>query len=84
MTKTLSLEWSRYNIKLNAVAPGIIKSSGTVQYGEEVLEQSLHTVPLMRFGTTEECAYLITYLPSEKIASYITGQTYYIGKEKFL
>jgi len=29
-------------------------------------------------GTTQECAYLITYLSSEKISSYITGQTYYI------
>lgn len=81
MTKTLAIEWAKYNIKINSVAPGVIKSSGTEQYGEGI-NMVLSTIPLKRFGTTEECAYLITFLASEKISSFITGQTYYIGKVK--
>jgi len=78
MTKTLSIEWAQYNIKINSVAPGVIKSSGTERYGEGMVDSMVDLIPLKRLGTTEETAYLITYLSSEKLASYVTGVTWYI------
>lgn len=47
--------------------------------GIQTLDTALATIPLQRLGTTQECAFLITYLAIERISSYITGQTYYIG-----
>ena len=32
LTKTLAVEWAQFNIQVNAIAPGIIKSTGTEQY----------------------------------------------------
>jgi citronellol/citronellal dehydrogenase len=38
MTKTLSVEWASFGIRVNACAPGVIRSSGTTQYGDAALE----------------------------------------------
>jgi len=78
LTKTLAIEWSRYNIKLNSVAPGVIESTGTQRYPEAILDDAKKATPLSRLGTCEEVAYLITFLASEKLSGFITGQTYYI------
>jgi citronellol/citronellal dehydrogenase len=77
MTKTLAIEWAMHDITVNAVAPGVIKTSGTAQYPDELLEMSRRATPLKRIGRTEEVSHLITYLASP-VATFITGQTYYI------
>ena len=77
MTKTLSIEWAQHGIRVNAVAPGVIKTSGTEQYPPELLEMSRKATPLKRLGTSEEVGHLITYLCS-RVADFVTGQTFYI------
>lgn len=77
MTKTLAVEWSRYRIRVNAVAPGIIESSGLEQYPAELKKGLSDAIPLKRLGTVEEVAYLTTFLLSP-MAAYITGETIYI------
>ncbi|MEH0156180.1 SDR family oxidoreductase [Limibacter armeniacum] len=77
MTKTLAVEWSPYNIRLNAVAPGIIKSTGLEQYPPEMLKGLSDNIPMKRLGTTEEVANLCLFLGSP-LAAYITGETIYI------
>ncbi len=77
MTKTLAVEWSRYNIRVNAVAPGIIQSSGLDQYPPDLLKGLTDKIPLRRLGRVEEVADLVVYLASP-MASYITGETIYI------
>ncbi|MCA9530779.1 MAG: SDR family oxidoreductase [Myxococcales bacterium] len=77
LTKSLAVEWSKYGIRVNAVAPGVIKTSGTAQYPPPLLETGRRENPLKRLGTAEEVAHLITYLCS-RYADYITGQTVYI------
>lgn len=77
MTKTLAVEWSRYGIRVNAVAPGIIQSTGLEQYPEEIKRNIAETIPLKRLGSTEEVAYLTAFLLSP-MATYITGETIYI------
>ncbi len=73
MTKTLAVEWSRYGIRVNAVAPGIIQSTGLEQYPESIKQGIAETIPLKRLGSTEEVAYLTAFLLSP-MATYITGE----------
>ena len=75
--KTLAVEWSKYNIQINAVAPGIIKSTGLDQYPPEFLKGIEDVIPAKRLGTIEEVAYLTLFLCSP-MARFITGETVYV------
>jgi citronellol/citronellal dehydrogenase len=77
MTKTLAIEWAQYNIQTNAIAPGIIRTSGTDQYPPELVEMSRARTPMKRLGTAEEVAELIAYMASDA-AWFVTGETWYI------
>ena len=74
MTMTLSVEWARFGILVNAVAPGIILSSGTERYPREAIEMAIRNCPLRRAGTVEEVAASIVFLLSPA-AQFITGTT---------
>jgi citronellol/citronellal dehydrogenase len=74
MTMTLAVEWAQFGILVNAVAPGIIRSSGTAQYPPQLLERGIAETPLKRAGTCEEVAASIVYLASPA-AQFITGAT---------
>ncbi|NVB77623.1 MAG: SDR family oxidoreductase [Kofleriaceae bacterium] len=74
MTMTLAVEWAQFGILVNAVAPGIILSSGTAQYPPQLLERGIAETPLKRAGTVEEVAASIVFLASPA-AQYITGAT---------
>ena len=74
MAKTLAVEWARYGIQVNAVAPGVIVTSGTNQYPAEMMRMARRAVPQKRLGQPGEVAEMILYLASPA-ASYITGQT---------
>jgi citronellol/citronellal dehydrogenase len=77
MTKTLAVEWANHNIQVNAVAPGIIRTSGTDQYPPELIEMSRKKTPMKRLGNAGEVAELIVYLASDA-ASFVTGECWYI------
>jgi citronellol/citronellal dehydrogenase len=74
MTMTLAVEWAQFGILVNAVAPGVIRSSGTAQYPPEVLERAIRETPLKRAGTCEEVAATIVFLASPA-AQFFTGAT---------
>jgi citronellol/citronellal dehydrogenase len=74
LTMTLAVEWSRFGILVNAVAPGIIESSGIKQYPPAIIEKAVKQIPLKRAGTVEEVAAAIAFLASPA-AQYITGTT---------
>jgi citronellol/citronellal dehydrogenase len=77
MTKTLAVEWALHGIRVNAIAPGVIVTSGTKQYPPELLDNAEKSNPTKRLGTAEEVSHLITYMAS-RYADFITGQTFYI------
>lgn len=77
LTKSLAVEWATHKIRVNAVAPGIIRSTGTDRYPPELVEISRRETPWKRLGTPEEVAHLVTFLASPA-ADFITGATYYI------
>jgi citronellol/citronellal dehydrogenase len=77
MTKTLAIEWACHNIQVNAVAPGIVKTTGTAQYPPELLEASRKKTPMKRLASAGEIAQLIVYMASEA-AYFVTGECWYI------
>jgi citronellol/citronellal dehydrogenase len=77
LTRTLAVEWSKHGIRVNAVAPGVIKTSGTRQYPPELLETARLASPVKRLGHPAEVSHLITYLGC-RYADFITGQTFTI------
>ncbi|MDB4943195.1 MAG: Citronellol and citronellal dehydrogenase [Labilithrix sp.] len=76
-TKTLAVEWATHNIQVNAIAPGIIATTGTAQYPPELLETSRLRTPMKRLGTPGEVAQLIVYLACDA-AWFVTGECWYI------
>jgi citronellol/citronellal dehydrogenase len=77
LTMSLAVEWAQHKINVNAVAPGVIKSSGTQRYPAEIIELGRQRTPLKRTGTEDEVATSILYLLSPA-AGFITGATLYI------
>ncbi|MBL0945046.1 MAG: SDR family oxidoreductase [Hydrogenophaga sp.] len=74
-TETAALEWARSGVRVNAVAPGYIASSGMDHYPPEagpMLREMRETVPLGRFGNEAETAAAITFLLSPA-ASFVSG-----------
>lgn len=77
LTMSLAVEWTRYNIRINAVAPGIIQSSGLDNYPPQFIKNITDAIPNKRMGTTEEVAWPVLFL-SSPMASYINGETLYV------
>lgn len=78
LTKTLAIEWAAHGIRVNAVAPGNnVKSSGTAQYGDDMLELARRSTPLKRLGTPEEIARVIVFLAAPQ-NDFVTGSIYYV------
>ncbi len=76
-TETAALEWAASGVRVNAVAPGYIASSGMDHYPPEAAQQlraMRKTVPLGRFGTEAEVSAAIVFLLSPA-ASFISGST---------
>ncbi len=72
LTRSVARELARRNITCNVVAPGPIVTAMTDDMPDEWRTQIEQVVPLARFGTSDECAAVITFLCSEA-ASYVTG-----------
>lgn len=77
LTQSLALEWAQYGVRVNAVAPGLINSSGLKRYPEPVqasLGSIAREIPAGRMGTEAEIAAAILYLLSPA-AAFISGVT---------
>ncbi len=73
MTKTLAKELARFNINVNAIAPGFIDTPMTAKVPDKVKNRIKANIPLSRFGQPEDVAKAVKFLASEE-SDYITGQ----------
>jgi citronellol/citronellal dehydrogenase len=65
LTRVLAIEWSRYGIKLNALAAGQFGTETLrTKYPQAVVQHLEQTIPLGRLGTEEEFAWAVAYLAS--------------------
>jgi 3-oxoacyl-[acyl-carrier protein] reductase len=72
MTRTWARELGRYNIRVNAVAPGFIATDMVKAMPEKVLQAMIAHTPLRRAGTPEDVANTYAWLASDQ-ASFIHG-----------
>jgi 3-oxoacyl-[acyl-carrier protein] reductase len=73
-TKALSKELAPFNIRVNAVAPGVIETEIVDSLNEKVKNNFLNAIPMKRFGKPDEVASVVKFLASQD-AAYITGET---------
>ncbi len=72
LTKSLARELAPFNIRVNAVAPGIINTDMVASLPKEMIEPLIKTIPLGRIGEPKDIANAFLFLASP-MASYITG-----------
>src|SRR2546422_9952648 len=73
LTKSVALEFAKQNIRINAIAPGVIATEMFDRFaGDELRDQITSIVPVGRVGASEEIAAAVLYLASDD-AKYITG-----------
>ena len=76
MTETLALELAPFNIRVNAIAPGLIDTPmvESTKADPKTMEATLSRIPLHRMGKPEEVSNLVLFLASDA-SSYMTGST---------
>ena len=72
LTKSLARELGKDNIRVNAVAPGVILTDMMKDVPDSMIEPIIQEIPLGRIGTPEDIANAFLFLASD-MASYITG-----------
>lgn len=81
LTRVLALELGRYNVLVNAVAPGLIDTPLTQSLPLDVLEKLIQAQPTKTMGKPEDIANAVSFLVSEK-TGFITGQIIYVDGGK--
>ncbi len=76
LTRILAYEWSKYNIRVNAIAPGVVAGgmNTVILKKDEIVSGLTKKIPLNRLGRPEEVVSLAIFLASDE-ASYINGET---------
>jgi 3-oxoacyl-[acyl-carrier protein] reductase len=77
LTKSMARELGSRNVRVNAVAPGFIKTAMTDKLNDKQKEALLQQIPMDRLGEPTEVASAVVFLASE-MASYITGHVLHI------
>ncbi len=86
MTRTLAVEWGKYGVRVNGIAPGPFPTEGAWSRlipEKGVEEKMIERIPLHRVGNPEELADLVVFLISD-FSSYINGEIIFIDGGQWL
>ena len=86
MTRTLAVEWARYKIRVNAIAPGPVETEGAgrkLWASAETRKAMLDAIPRSRIGNVQEIAHAAAYLVSD-YADFITGEVLVVDGGQWL
>ncbi|MEP7246869.1 MAG: glucose 1-dehydrogenase [Gammaproteobacteria bacterium] len=77
LARCVSLEWARFNVRVNSICPGWIETDLTAPYmvDEKTVAAGLKQIPLRRFGKPEDIAPLAVYLAADE-SQWVTGQNF--------
>ncbi len=73
-TKALAQEGARYNITVNAIAPGYVDTDMVAAVPDNVLEKIVAKIPVGRLGHADEIARAVMFLVADQ-ATFVTGST---------
>ncbi len=77
LTRTLALEWARFGIAVNCIAPGGVRTRMTAAIPEKIMTGLLQKVPFRRLAEPDEIAAVHAFLASDE-ASYVTAQVIFV------
>lgn len=81
LTRVLALELGKYNVSVNAVAPGLIDTPLTQKLEKDVLQKLIEAQPSKSMGSPDDVANAVAFLISGN-TQFITGQTIYVDGGK--
>ena len=81
LTRVLALELGKFNVAVNAVAPGLIDTPLTQKLEKDVLAKLIEAQPTRTMGTPQDVAHAVAFLASSH-THFITGQTLYVDGGK--
>ena len=81
LTRVLALELGKYNVSVNAVAPGLIDTPLTQKLDSSVLQKLIEAQPSKSMGSPDDVAKVVAFLASAN-TQFITGQTIYVDGGK--
>ncbi|MBM4117896.1 SDR family oxidoreductase [bacterium] len=83
LTKTLARELGKFDVNVNAVAPGLVMTELAANMPQEFLNKAMNETVLGRIATAEEVAYVVVFLCSE-FARHITGEVIKIDGGQYI
>ena len=72
MSRAFALEYGAFNIRVNTIMPGVIKTKLAEAFDAEATKTSLASTPLTRLGAPEEIGHAVLYLASPA-GAFVTG-----------
>lgn len=81
LTRVLALELGKYNVLVNAIAPGLIDTPLTQSLQEDIREKLIQAQPTKTMGKPEDIANVVSFLVNDN-THFITGQTIYVDGGK--
>tara|TARA_B100000676_G_scaffold188164_1_gene184978 strand:+ start:105 stop:827 length:723 start_codon:yes stop_codon:yes gene_type:complete len=78
MTKSIAIELAKWNITVNCVSPGFIKTNMTEKLNEEQKNAIINKIPLGMIGSPNDVANCVEFLASDE-SRYITGETIHVN-----